>query len=106
VEIKDTGKIRTLVVGSARGAYASPVPGETNTTNNLLEHGWVIVTIPGDINGDFKVSPQDEVLLTRAYGSTPQMPSKRNPNAEIDGNGVVGLSDLILLAIHYGQHNH
>jgi|GEM_PF-2912107 len=88
-------------------AYAWPVPGETYTINNNFTGGVVTVTIPGDINGDFKVSLADLVLLANAYGTTPasggtpETPYAWNPNADIDGNGVVGLSDLVILAINY-----
>jgi hypothetical protein len=83
--------------------YAGPVPGETDTADNNLKGGWITVSIPGDLDGDFKVSRQDLVLLSNAYGSTPGTPNW-NPNADIDGNGIVGLSDLTSLACHYGQH--
>jgi hypothetical protein len=83
-------------------AYASPVPGENDTTNNAYTGGWVIVTIPGDLNGDLKVNLQDLVLLALAYGSKPGDPNW-NPNADIDNTGAVGLSDLVILALHYGQ---
>jgi parallel beta-helix repeat protein len=65
----------------------------------------VCYPIPGDINCDGSVTLQDLVLLANAYGSTPQMPSKWNPNADINDNGKVDLSDLVILALHYGQHN-
>lgn len=65
--------------------------------------GWIVITIPGDIDGDFAVKLADLVLLAKAYGSKPG-DSNWNPNADIDGNFVVGLSDLVKLAIHYGQH--
>jgi outer membrane protein assembly factor BamB len=84
-------------------AYASPVPGETSTGDNILTGGIVAVTIPGDLNGDFKVNLQDLVILAKAYGIPPIRPLG-NPNADIDGNGIVGLSDLVILAQHYGQH--
>jgi hypothetical protein len=61
------------------------------------------VTIPGDLNGDFKVSLSDLVLLANAYGSKPG-DAKWNPNAGINGNDKVDLSDLVLLASHYRQH--
>jgi len=83
-------------------AYTSPVPGENDTANNPYIGGWVVVTIPGDLNGDFKVDLADLVLLALAYGSTPAAPNW-NPNADIEGNGVVGLPDLVILAQHYGQ---
>jgi parallel beta-helix repeat protein len=83
-------------------AYAWPVPGETDTADNNFTGGWVLVTIPGDLNGDFKVSLADLVLLANAYGSRPG-DLNWNFNADIDGNSVVGLSDLVILANHYGQ---
>lgn len=84
-------------------AFAWPVPGEVNLTDNVFVDGMVLVTIPGDINGDLRVTVQDLVLLANAYASHPG-DARWNPNADIDGNGVVGLSDLVILAIHYGQH--
>jgi hypothetical protein len=83
-------------------AYAWPVPGETDTADNTCMGGIVTVTIPGDLNGDFKVSLADLVTLAIAYGSRPG-DTRWNPNADIDGNSVVGLSDLVILANHYGQ---
>jgi hypothetical protein len=83
-------------------AYAWPVSGETNTANNNMTV-WVTVTIPGDLNGDFKVSLADLVLLANAYGSVPG-DSKWNPNADVSGDGKVSLTDLVLMANHYGQH--
>jgi outer membrane protein assembly factor BamB len=85
-------------------AYASPVANETIVANNNFTVGSVVVTIPGDLNGDFRVNLQDLVILANAYGSKPGDPNW-NPNADIDGNGAVGLSDLVILAQHYGQHN-
>jgi hypothetical protein len=63
----------------------------------------VVVTIPGDLNGDFKVGLSDLVILAKPYGSIPG-DTKWNPNADIDDDGVVGRSDLAILAQHYGEH--
>jgi hypothetical protein len=87
----------------AISCYAWPVPNETNTANNNCTGNSVIVTIPGDLNGDFKVSLLDLVLLANAYGSKPG-DTKWNPNADINGNNIVDLADLVLMAVHYGQH--
>ncbi|MGD0977532.1 MAG: NosD domain-containing protein [Candidatus Bathyarchaeia archaeon] len=84
-------------------AVVDPVPNETNTSDNTLAGDWIIVTIPGDLNGDFKVSLSDLTLLANAYGSKPG-DAKWNPNADMHNSGRVGLTDLTLLAIHYGQH--
>jgi parallel beta-helix repeat protein len=84
-------------------AYATIVPGETDTTDNNFTAGWVILTISGDLNGDYTVGLADLVILAKAYGSKPRDPNW-NPNADMDDNGIVGLSDLVIMAIHYGQH--
>jgi parallel beta-helix repeat protein len=84
-------------------ASARPVTGEIDTANDNCTGGMITVTIPGDIDGNFKVQLADLVTLAKAYGSKPG-DSNWNPNADIDGNGVVGLSDLVILARHYGQH--
>jgi hypothetical protein len=84
-------------------AYASTVPGEVNTMNNTFNDGNVTVTILGDVNGDFKVTLADLVLLANAYNSQPGSP-KWNPNADLNADGVVSLTDLVLMAVHYGQH--
>jgi hypothetical protein len=84
-------------------AQALPVPDETNTTNNNLTDGSIAVSIPGDLNGDFKVSLTDLTIFAQAYGSKPDG-ANWNPNADIDGNGIVSLADLAILAEHYEQH--
>jgi hypothetical protein len=70
--------------------------------NNNCTGGQILITIPGDIDGNFKVQLSDLVFLAQAYSSKPHDPNW-NPNADIDGNTVVGLSDLVILAQHYGQ---
>jgi hypothetical protein len=63
----------------------------------------IVLTIPGDLDGNFQVQLADLVILAKAYSSKPSS-SNWNPNADIDGNNAVGLSDLVILAQHYGQH--
>jgi parallel beta-helix repeat protein len=78
------------------------IPFETDTGNNAME-SWIIITIPGDIDGNYNVQLADLVLLAKAYGSKPGDPNW-TPNSDIDNNDVVGLSDLVILATYYGQH--
>jgi hypothetical protein len=87
---------------SAISAYAWPVSNETNTADSNLTGGNVIVTIPGDINGDGTVDIYDAILLASAFGSTPGSPNW-NPNADINGDGVVDIYDAIILSAHYSQ---
>jgi hypothetical protein len=85
-------------------AVADVVPNETDITdNNCTFNGSVLLTIPGDIDGNFKVGLADLVDLAMAYGHR-LGDSNWNPNADIDSNNTAGLSDLVTLAQHYGQH--
>jgi parallel beta-helix repeat protein len=83
-------------------AYLKSVPGDSDVKDNNYTDGHIIITIPGDLNGDFKVSLVDLVILAQAYGSKPG-DSNWNPNADIDDNGIVRLSDLVTLAQDYGR---
>jgi hypothetical protein len=102
--INFTWNVTSLTYGNyTMSAYSEPVPDEIQTVDNNYTDGVVAITIPGDINGDFKVTLQDLVLLANAYGTKPG-DTKWNPNADINGDGKVSLSDLVLMANHYGQH--
>lgn len=76
--------------------------GETNAANDSSASSSLILTFPGDLNGDFKVNLFDLVIMANAYGSHPG-DAKWNPNADINGDNAVSLADLTILAQHYGQ---
>jgi multiple sugar transport system substrate-binding protein len=78
-------------------AYATPVDGETDTTDNTKGDDMVLVTIPGDVNGDRKVSVSDLVRTVNAVPSTPTInPEKWDPNADINCDGKVSTSDVVI----------
>jgi hypothetical protein len=83
-------------------AHAVPVPGETDTADNTLLDGWIAITIPGDINGDFQVGHKDLLLLASAYGSENGNP-RYIPEADIDCTGKIDHKDLLILAANYGK---
>jgi len=83
--------------------YAWPVQNETNVANNNCTGGNIIVSIPGDINGDGKVNLSDLALLAMAYNTKPG-DAKWNPNADIKSDGRVDLADLAVLARNYNKH--
>jgi hypothetical protein len=82
---------------------ADPLPGESDISDNQVWDGWLTVSIPGDVDGSFKVALIDLVFLANAYGSG-SGEARWNANADMDDNGSVGLSDIVILAQHYGQH--
>jgi hypothetical protein len=61
------------------------------------------IIIPGDVNHDGKVDIRDLALLASAYESRPADPNW-NPDADFDNDQYVGLTDLDILVLHYGQH--
>lgn len=83
-------------------AYATQVPNETDTSDNTFIDGTIIVTIPGDVNGDYKVSYRDLFHQAAAWGSRPGDPHW-DPNCDVDGNGHVGWEDLFTVAAYYGK---
>ena len=83
-------------------AYATPVPGETDTTDNTYVDCWVIVTISGDVNGDGIVDASDLFNLGKAYRSTPESPNW-NPNCDFNDDNKVDASDLFELSKNYGK---
>jgi len=84
-------------------AYAWPLFGETNTTDNSVTYSSILVTIAGDINGDFKVDIFDAIILAGHFNQTPIHPSW-NTNVDINGDNIVDIYDAIILANHYNQH--
>ena len=83
-------------------AYAWPVPGETDTTDNTFVDGWVFVAMPGDVKGDGVVDIFDCVTIALAYGSTPADPNW-SPNADITNDQLVDIFDLVIVALHFGE---
>jgi hypothetical protein len=92
-------------------AYAWPVPGETDTADNMLTDGFVIVAMIGDITGpngypDGKCDVRDVSLVARYFGqNVPPAP----PNCDITGpiigipDGKIDVRDISLVARHFGE---
>jgi hypothetical protein len=83
-------------------AYATPVPGETNTSNNKRSNGTVYVGIPADIDGDGDVDPLDLGTLGAAWGSFRGDPNY-NPNADVNDDDSIGPLDLGIMGAHWGE---
>jgi hypothetical protein len=83
-------------------AVVDTVPGETDGTDNMVSGGWIVVTIPGDVDGDFDVDILDVVKITGCYGKIREDPLFYS-NADIDENGVINILDVVVCTGHYGQ---
>jgi hypothetical protein len=78
------------------------VSGETETSDNTLNF-WLLVTIPGDVNGDRTIDIFDAITLATVFNSQPNDPNW-NVNVDINGDGTVNIYDAIILASHFNQH--
>jgi hypothetical protein len=88
-------------------------PNENATTNNCTCS--IIVTIHGDVDGNFVVNMGDISAVLDAFGSKlgPDgnywhkplgLLDPFNPNMDIDGNGAVDMGDITTALDHFGQH--
>lgn len=63
----------------------------------------VMITIPGDVNGDRIADVYDSVLLAKAYDTQPESP-RWNPETDVNSDDKTDASDLNILSTNYG-HN-
>jgi parallel beta-helix repeat protein len=90
-------------------AYALPVSGETNTTNNNCTDGWVIVAIAGDVTGqkgvpDGQVNLMDVYKVAMQFGSSaPTWDPYWGPVCDVNNDGTVNLIDYYRVCMCFGQ---
>jgi hypothetical protein len=90
-------------------AYAYPLLGETDTADNTLRDGWVIVAMVGDINGpdgwpDGKVDMLYDIRsVAKLFGV--EYPDPRYiANYDINGDGVIDMiNDIRTVAKQFGK---
>ncbi len=83
-------------------ATAATVLGETDTADNTFVDGIVLVTIPGDVDGNYVVNIFDVVKITGSYGKKRGDP-QYNPNSDLDDNNVVNIFDVVICTGNYGK---
>lgn len=83
-------------------ATAATVSGEMDTADNTFVDGVVLVTIPGDVDGNFVVSIFDVVKITGCYGKKQGDP-QYNPNSDLDDNNIVNIFDVVICTGNYGK---
>ena len=82
-------------------ALSEPIQGEIDTTDNTLVDGWVVVTVPGDVDGDFDVDIYEIVRICAAYGSE-LGDLEYEANCDVDGDGDVDIYDVVIACNQYG----
>lgn len=86
-------------------AYASPVPGEADTADNVYIDGSVrVVRIQNsvDINGDGIVNVLEILIVALAFGSYLGHPNW-NPIADLNQDGIINILDIVIIAVHFGE---
>jgi len=89
--------------GYTMKAVADVVPGETFTEDNTFVDGWIVVTIPGDVNGDFRVEGKDNGAVAKAYDTRPGDP-RWIENADLNCDGKVEGKDIAIVFKYFGAH--
>jgi hypothetical protein len=74
-------------------AYATPVPSETDTTDNNFIDGLVLVTIAGDVNGDRTCDMADISMMIDAFMTAPG-DKNWNPNCDVNNDNSVDMADI------------
>ncbi|MDH5788351.1 MAG: hypothetical protein OEZ40_08690, partial [Candidatus Bathyarchaeota archaeon] len=82
-------------------AYATPVPGETDTADNLYVDGTVMIVHVGDVDPNRFVEIKDLLAIALAYGSYPGHP-KYHPNLDINNDAFIDVKDILAAALEYG----
>jgi hypothetical protein len=85
----------------AIGAYASPVIGETDTTDNSRTGETVQLTLAGDVNGDRKVDGLDIAVLAKYFGK----PSTTFPNADINDDGKIDGKEIAIASKYFNTQS-
>ncbi len=89
--------------GWSKGNYSirsyAVLENDTDTTDNSLTDGWVLVTIPGDVDGDKDVDIYDVIRFAACFC----MDWIPDPNTDIDGDGDVDIYDVVILCCNYGK---
>jgi len=85
-------------------AHASIVPYDdaVPSNNELIYNGIILVTIPGDVDGDRSVAVYDIADLTEAYGSS-EGDLNYVPNCDIDNDADVDIFDVVIAVSNYGE---
>jgi len=91
-------------------AYTSPVPGETNTTNNNCTSNVPLhIGVPGDVSSttsgmyDGITNMKDIAYLISLFNTKPSSPTW-NPNADINNDGIVNMKDIAIAIAYFNKH--
>jgi len=83
-------------------AYATPVPSETDMTDNSYTDGLVTVVTPGDVNADRIVDVTDAAAVSAHwYPGPPIGPLGFGSNFDINNEGTVNVLDAAIISAYW-----
>jgi len=83
-------------------AMATRVSSEIDLTDNSFTDGSIVITIPGNVDGDRDVDVYDLLLFSKAFSSDSSKPNW-NPNCDFNNDKKVDDADLFALNNNYGK---
>jgi parallel beta-helix repeat protein len=83
-------------------AYALPILGELNKTDNTLTDGTVLVTVPGDVSGDCLCDMLDISILVDKFLTKPPNPLY-DPNCDVNNDLIIDMADVSTAIDHFLQ---
>lgn len=85
-------------------ATASAVPSEEDLTDNSLSDGTVMVTIPGDVNGDRNVNIGDiGVISAHWYPGPPIGPLGYDSKYDVNKDGAINIAEVGLASANWNE---
>lgn len=82
--------------------YVTPIPGETDTTDNIFSTDQIVITMIADCNKDGVVDIFDCEVVAFAFGSAFGDP-EYDPSADLYLDRIVDIFDLSMVALQFGQ---
>ena len=83
-------------------AYATPVPDETETTDNTHTNSTVKVAMQSDLNADGTVDILDITIVAIVFDSYIE-DSRYNSDADINNDGTIDILDITIVAVNFGK---
>ena len=78
------------------------IQDRNKTADNTYIDGQVLITLTGDVDGNFRVDMVDVGLVCDAFGSEPGAPNW-NKNADLDGNNRADMIDIGIVCDNFGK---
>jgi hypothetical protein len=83
-------------------ANAAQIGGEVDIEDNTYSLCWILVAIPGDVDGSGLVDIFDVVMITSIYEARIG-DLQYSPNSDIDNNGIIDIFDVVACTGHYEE---